>query len=620
MATWLDNKWRLRTVVLRCCVVGGRHTATAIAAFLLRVAEEFSLREKVGVVRTDGASNCVGAGRVLGQAAGRGAPVATRRSSASGMDRALGGGGIPGGGGGASGPVGNGGARRGGGATGPDGLDGPGRRALPDLDDADDEGGDGGDLDDVGSDCGDPVELGPDLVESGGDGSGTGGDAAALATERADTFFSEIPAAFRNRQADHVTRDAAFLWQHARCATHTLQLSVRKGLSVPIVRYLLDKVRLVGKLCRTSTNFQEEMRLAVESEEARAAAHEGREPLGSALLVSRLIIDCPTRWGSAAVMLRRFLRVGAAVPAALSSYYHYTAVPARKKRVECPSFQEQAALKQLVKFLEILESASASLGSESTATSPMEETVYWYVRRAAAPQTLDCQAINSFKCAVVGDMATRQDRERLEGPNPCWFDIRVAAVLLDPFTKSFTFGDNPSTAATARHRAIDIICWMGARSPDATGAGSERAGGGSAAGGGDGGAPPPTKKKRTFASSLRAFAAEGTFGEDSNSPSVRSDSVSTVPIETEWEAYIAFSVDTDSEETAFSWWLQHEQLFPRVSLGARYLLPIPATSVASERVFSKAGRTVTKSRARLTGAHAEKYVVLNDNLLRTASE
>jgi hypothetical protein len=49
--------------------------------------------------------------------------------------------------------------------------------------------------------------------------------------------------------------ESPFSWQRGRCATHTLQLSVRAGLAIKPVRALLDKIRLVAKRCRTSTNF-----------------------------------------------------------------------------------------------------------------------------------------------------------------------------------------------------------------------------------------------------------------------------------------------------------------------------------------------------------------------------
>ena len=43
VVSYLDQTWVIRSRVLCCGVVNGRHTASAIAAFLLRVAGEFSL-------------------------------------------------------------------------------------------------------------------------------------------------------------------------------------------------------------------------------------------------------------------------------------------------------------------------------------------------------------------------------------------------------------------------------------------------------------------------------------------------------------------------------------------------------------------------------------------------
>jgi hypothetical protein len=56
--------------------------------------------------------------------------------------------------------------------------------------------------------------------------------------------------------------------------THTLQLSVRVGLAIKPVRDLLDRVRLVAKLRRTSTNFQRQLDPSAAAE-SRAAEHSG---------------------------------------------------------------------------------------------------------------------------------------------------------------------------------------------------------------------------------------------------------------------------------------------------------------------------------------------------------
>jgi hAT family C-terminal dimerisation region len=70
------------------------------------------------------------------------------------------------------------------------------------------------------------------------------------------------------------------------------------------------------------------------------------------------------------------------------------------------------------------------------------------------------------------------------------------------------------------------------------------------------------------------------------------------------------------DEETLSWRKAHEALFPNVALAAKYFLEIPATSVASERLFSMAGRAITKIRSRCTGENAERYVFLNDALQR----
>jgi len=592
VASWLDDGWELQTRVLRCCVVEGRHTAFAIAAFLLQVASDFGLTQKVGVVRTDGASNCVAAGGVLGDVArtrvdanqvcdlGQGGDCDTEENAT-----------VDGRGGGHATA-----ARL---AIGEDGS-GPGG-----AENDDDEGGDGDGLPDVGSDCGDCVQADRQVPPAGG--ADTAADAAQA---RATAFCNEMPTALLDSvwQAGDSVTASSFTWQHARCATHTLQLSVRAGLAVSAVKEVLQKVRLVAKLCRTSTNFQRELRVAADSEEAAAAESGGRERVPAATLVSRLIIDCPTRWGSTLAMLCRFVRVGPAVPSALSKSYHYTQPTGRKKRVECPNQPELDALSQLITFLRMIESASTSLGSEVVDTSPMEEAVYWCVRKAGAPDGGECGALSALKRAVLADMRSRREVERLRAPIPEWFGIRVAAVLLNPFYKSSTFGDEVSTATTARATALAIIRWMVARAPTSP---TE-----APAGLGSGDGSPPVKRRRTFEACLRESTVPDGGAAGSGDTQVGASSGQSFPLEAEWSAYLGRVLDLESDYTALGWWRENEKHFPRVALGARYLLAIPATSVTSERVFSKAGRTVSKLRARMTGANAEEYIVLHDDITR----
>jgi len=154
----LDDDLELRTRVLRCAVLNGRHTAAAIATFLLKVAAQFNLGNKDGVVRTDGASNCVLAGSVLGTAmrkdGPRGCMVDGGRGGTSVGDAGSASHAADAGRLGDAAGVAVIGARLTGGQVGAD--------EWSEQSD-DEEGGDGADLNDVGSDCGEPAHS-PDAL------------------------------------------------------------------------------------------------------------------------------------------------------------------------------------------------------------------------------------------------------------------------------------------------------------------------------------------------------------------------------------------------------------------------------------------------------------------------
>ena len=62
------------------------------------------------------------------------------------------------------------------------------------------------------------------------------------------------------------------------------------------------------------------------------------------------------------------------------------------------------------------------------------------------------------------------------------------------------------------------------------------------------------------------------------------------------------------------WWQSHTSTFPVVAEVARRMLSIPATSVASGRLFSKAGDVITKKRNQLSLSCANRVLFLMENL------
>lgn len=65
---------------------------------------------------------------------------------------------------------------------------------------------------------------------------------------------------------------------------------------------------------------------------------------------------------------------------------------------------------------------------------------------------------------------------------------------------------------------------------------------------------------------------------------------------------------------SFNWWSVNKARFPNVAAVARAYLAIPATSVASERMFSKCGLVVSDRRSKISPLHTEQIVFVSQNL------
>lgn len=64
----------------------------------------------------------------------------------------------------------------------------------------------------------------------------------------------------------------------------------------------------------------------------------------------------------------------------------------------------------------------------------------------------------------------------------------------------------------------------------------------------------------------------------------------------------------------YGWWAMNQAIYPHLAAIARHHLSIPATSVASERLFSKCGLLVSDRRASLKADNVEKIVFLSHNM------
>ena len=102
---------------------------------------------------------------------------------------------------------------------------------------------------------------------------------------------------------------------------------------------------------------------------------------------------------------------------------------------------------------------------------------------------------------------------------------------------------------------------------------------------------------------------------------VHSDVILLQRIDAEMENYrdnmnsISICSKVDGERVMSNpllWWKNKQKALPLMSILARQILCIPATSAPSERVFSMAGLTITKLRASLSSENAANLIFLHD--------
>src|SRR3990170_5528087 len=84
-------------------------------------------------------------------------------------------------------------------------------------------------------------------------------------------------------------------------------------------------------------------------------------------------------------------------------------------------------------------------------------------------------------------------------------------------------------------------------------------------------------------------------------------------VEDEITTYFLLPVARENKNP-LNWWRAKQEIFPILSIIARKYLGIPATSVASERLFSDAGNHITAKRNALDPGLVGKMVFLKRNM------
>ncbi|KAK1890854.1 Zinc finger BED domain containing protein DAYSLEEPER [Dissostichus eleginoides] len=72
----------------------------------------------------------------------------------------------------------------------------------------------------------------------------------------------------------------------------------------------------------------------------------------------------------------------------------------------------------------------------------------------------------------------------------------------------------------------------------------------------------------------------------------------------------------DTTKIQSAWWKHNSDRYPKLAFAAKHCLCVPATSTPSERIFSKAGYIVNKTRSSLLPENVDKLIFLAHNMKR----
>ena len=384
-------------------------------------------------------------------------------------------------------------------------------------------------------------------------------------------------------------------WFH--CLGHVFNLAVRKGLSDPRVNPLVQRAKDIARFFRSSAK-------------AARVLRESQTQLG--LLEYKLTVDNKTRWNSAHKMLKRLVFSRAAIS------YTLAGLADGSTRAQPPpdlTAEEWRTLMAMIGALAPLKWAVKQLSREKQPTVGMALPIYYNLAHRLTRQleTDDSGDLNpaAFALAQVIEADLVRRWQTLIEPMPA---VLLMGVYLDPRFKTMTFIEDNVLRENLISRARRLLeewledpqTLLSQEAPSSQTTPSV-----------------PAPRNREALERRRMLAR--IFGEATlaASPAV----VQSALADSELERYHNKRLCPLFEEVTsnrnnrpqqptdpLAWWRSHQHKYPRLAKLAKRYLCVGATSVSSERAFSKAGWIVDKRRCSLSDSNVAALVFLACNL------
>ena len=399
-------------------------------------------------------------------------------------------------------------------------------------------------------------------------------------------------------------------WDHIGCMAHTINLAVTKCFKLGSVSKLLAKCHHVVSHFRRST-----LQTKVLKEKQKLLS----------LPNHSLILDCETRWNSTHDMLVRLLEQEPAICAALMTSGK------RDERSLNLSDTEIQKMSSLIEILKPLKTATTFLGSEKSPTASRMLPLLLKLKKHLSPAESD----SNFEAEVKQEMFKDLDNRYKSDSDK---EFLIMACMLDPRCKELSFLSREEIdqvkvkletvclEISLQNTPVDPIPLVKTEPKDTDLTVSVKSE--------DGPTVPkkirydnakendPPKVSENQVASVKSIKTEYAASQDTCLEDFLSDIVITKVEGTptlsdkvihEVKSYIS-EPSIPLNACPLDWWRTMSQIYPNVSVLAKQILCVPATSVSSERVFSTAGFCSDKRRSNLAPENLDKLIFLNKNL------
>ncbi|KAL4113522.1 hypothetical protein QTP88_017134 [Uroleucon formosanum] len=342
--------------------------------------------------------------------------------------------------------------------------------------------------------------------------------------------------------------------RHTPCFAHTINLVATHTVGQQNIKPIISKVREIVKWVKNSVINSDQLI----KKQTEAGVPEGK--------FKKLILDVATRWNSIFFMIRRFLEMVSFLS------------PILLNDITAPSMPtaiEMNILRQLLELLQPLEFVTKESSGENYITiSKVIPMISCLLKQLAQIQPR-FDVLSDIKDVLHAEIVRRFGL--IEQVKPI-----AIATILDPRFKNLHFSDPVAcSSAMAELRKLS--------KPDITSSESEE--------------EVTTSLENEESYDFWAHHKMLAHGQKKKkSSSFANDELSL---------YLSNPV-SPLKSNPLELWEDMKTVFPMLYKQSRISFTMVATSVPSERLFSKAGGVMTKTRNRLTGSRLEKILLLAD--------